>query len=30
MIYTASLKILLKVQDETTPHMKAMYIEDAM
>jgi hypothetical protein len=29
-IYSASLKTLLKVSDETTPHMKAIYIDDAV
>jgi hypothetical protein len=29
-IYTASLKTLLKVSDEATPHMKAIYIDDAV
>ncbi len=29
-IYSASLKTLLRVADEATPHIKAIYIEDAV
>jgi hypothetical protein len=29
-IYSASLKTLLRVADETTPHIKAIYIDDAV
>ena len=28
-IYSSSLKTLLKINDEETPHMKALYIDDA-
>lgn len=29
-IYSASLKTLLKIADEPTPHLKSIYIEDAV
>jgi hypothetical protein len=29
-IYSASLKTLLRVADEETPHIKAIYIDDAV
>ena len=29
-IYSASLKTLLRVSDEETPHLKAIYIDDAV